>query len=79
LDNDQLQNALRLSDAGAAWCLEQKNYTPQFLAEALIELLASPSKLAKAAAAARAQGRPDAVTRLADVVEELVGREPQSA
>jgi UDP-N-acetylglucosamine--N-acetylmuramyl-(pentapeptide) pyrophosphoryl-undecaprenol N-acetylglucosamine transferase len=79
LDNDQLQNSLRLSDAGAAWCLEQKNYTPQFLAEALIELFASPSKLAKAAAAARAQGRPDAVTRLADVVEELVGRGPQSA
>ena len=79
LDNDQLQNALRLSDAGAAWCLEQKNYTPQFLAEALTGLLASPGKLAKAAAAARAQGRPDAVTRLADLVEELVGRGAQSA
>ena len=38
LDNDQLQNALRLSDAGAAWCLEQKNYTPEFLAEALADL-----------------------------------------
>jgi len=79
LDNDQLQNALRLSDAGAAWCLEQKNYTPQFLAEALADLLTSPSKLEEAAAAARAQGRPDAVTRLADLVEELVGRRPQSA
>jgi UDP-N-acetylglucosamine--N-acetylmuramyl-(pentapeptide) pyrophosphoryl-undecaprenol N-acetylglucosamine transferase len=79
LDNDQLQNALRLSDAGAAWCLEQKNYTPQFLAEALTDLLTSPDKLAEAAAAARAQGHPDAVTRLADLVEELVGRAAQSA
>ena len=79
LDNDQLQNALRLSDAGAAWCLEQKNYTPEFLAQALADLLTSPDKLAEAAAAARARGRPDAVTRLADVVDELVGHGPQSA
>jgi UDP-N-acetylglucosamine--N-acetylmuramyl-(pentapeptide) pyrophosphoryl-undecaprenol N-acetylglucosamine transferase len=79
LDNDQLQNALRLSDAGAAWCLEQKNYTPEFLAEALTDLLTSPDKLAEAAAAAKARGRPDAVTRLADLVEELVGHGPQSA
>jgi UDP-N-acetylglucosamine--N-acetylmuramyl-(pentapeptide) pyrophosphoryl-undecaprenol N-acetylglucosamine transferase len=79
LDNDQLQNALRLSDAGAAWCLEQKNFTPEFLAAALNDLLASPDRLEQAASAARAQGRPDAVTRLADLVEELVGRRPQSA
>jgi UDP-N-acetylglucosamine--N-acetylmuramyl-(pentapeptide) pyrophosphoryl-undecaprenol N-acetylglucosamine transferase len=79
VDNDQLQNALRLSDAGAAWCLEQKNYTAGFLAEALAELLTSPGKLEEAAAAARSQGRPDAVTRLADLVEELVGRGRQSA
>jgi UDP-N-acetylglucosamine--N-acetylmuramyl-(pentapeptide) pyrophosphoryl-undecaprenol N-acetylglucosamine transferase len=79
LDNDQLQNALRLSDAGAAWCLEQKNYTPEFLAGALADLLTSPDRLQAAAAAARAQGRPDAVTRLADLVEELIGRGQQSA
>ena len=79
LDNDQLQNALRLSDAGAAWCMEQKNYTPEFLAEAVANLFASPDTLADAAAAARAQGRPDAVTRLADLVEELVGRRARTA
>jgi UDP-N-acetylglucosamine--N-acetylmuramyl-(pentapeptide) pyrophosphoryl-undecaprenol N-acetylglucosamine transferase len=79
LDNDQLQNALRLSDAGAAWCLEQKNYTPQFLADAVTSLLTAPDTLAEAAAAAKAHGHPDAVTRLADLVEELVGRKPRSA
>jgi UDP-N-acetylglucosamine--N-acetylmuramyl-(pentapeptide) pyrophosphoryl-undecaprenol N-acetylglucosamine transferase len=79
LDDDQLQNALRLSDAGAAWCLEQKNYTPKFLADAVTSLLTSPDTLAEAAAAAKAQGHPDAVTRLADLVEELVGRRPRSA
>jgi UDP-N-acetylglucosamine--N-acetylmuramyl-(pentapeptide) pyrophosphoryl-undecaprenol N-acetylglucosamine transferase len=79
VDNDQLQNAMRLSDAGAAWCLEQKNYSPDFLAKALGELLMSPETLAEAAAAAKAQGRPDAVTRLADLVEELVGLRPRTA
>jgi UDP-N-acetylglucosamine--N-acetylmuramyl-(pentapeptide) pyrophosphoryl-undecaprenol N-acetylglucosamine transferase len=78
VDNDQLQNALRLSDAGAAWCLEQKNYTPEFLAKALTELLTAPDALTQAAAAARSQGRPDAVTRLADLVEELVGLGPRN-
>ena len=79
IDNDQLQNALRLADAGAGWCLEQKNYTPQFLSEALTDLLTSSDKLSEAAAAARALGHPKAVTHLADLVEELVGRTARSA
>ncbi|HEX5958922.1 MAG TPA: undecaprenyldiphospho-muramoylpentapeptide beta-N-acetylglucosaminyltransferase [Hyphomicrobiaceae bacterium] len=79
VDNDQLQNALRLSDAGAAWCLEQKNFTAEFLAKAVTDLLTNPDELAHAAAAAKAQGRPDAVTRLADLVEELVGRKARNA
>jgi UDP-N-acetylglucosamine--N-acetylmuramyl-(pentapeptide) pyrophosphoryl-undecaprenol N-acetylglucosamine transferase len=79
IDNDQLQNALRLADAGAGWCLEQRNYTAQFLAEAVTDLLTSPDKLSEAAAAAKALGRPEAVTHLADLVEELVGRSARSA
>jgi hypothetical protein len=35
--------------------------------------------LAQAAAAAKRQGRPDAVVRLADLVEELVGRGDKTA
>jgi UDP-N-acetylglucosamine--N-acetylmuramyl-(pentapeptide) pyrophosphoryl-undecaprenol N-acetylglucosamine transferase len=79
VDNDQLQNALRLADTGAAWCMEQKNYSPEFLSEALTNLLTSSGTLAEAAAIAKKQGRPDAVTRLADLVGELVGRRPQRA
>jgi UDP-N-acetylglucosamine--N-acetylmuramyl-(pentapeptide) pyrophosphoryl-undecaprenol N-acetylglucosamine transferase len=79
IDNDQLQNALRLADAGAGWCLEQGNYTAQFLAAAVTDLLTSPHKLSEAAAAAKALGRPEAVTHLADLVEELVGRSARSA
>jgi UDP-N-acetylglucosamine--N-acetylmuramyl-(pentapeptide) pyrophosphoryl-undecaprenol N-acetylglucosamine transferase len=79
LDNDQLQNALRLAEAGGAWCMEQKDVTPQSLADAIATLFASPHTLAEAAAAAKAQGRPGAVTDLADLVEELVGQRPRSA
>jgi UDP-N-acetylglucosamine--N-acetylmuramyl-(pentapeptide) pyrophosphoryl-undecaprenol N-acetylglucosamine transferase len=79
IDNDQLQNATRLAESGGAWCIEQKELTPERLANALGRLLGSPHQLAEAAAAAKRQGRPDAVARLADLVEELVGRGEKSA
>jgi UDP-N-acetylglucosamine--N-acetylmuramyl-(pentapeptide) pyrophosphoryl-undecaprenol N-acetylglucosamine transferase len=79
IDNDQLQNARRLTEAGGAWCLEQKDATPQSLANTIAGLLTSPDALLQAAAAAKAQGHPDAVARLADLVEGLIGRRPRSA
>jgi UDP-N-acetylglucosamine--N-acetylmuramyl-(pentapeptide) pyrophosphoryl-undecaprenol N-acetylglucosamine transferase len=45
---------------------------PNELGSLLQALMESPERLAAMAAAARAQGRPDAVERLADRVEELV-------
>lgn len=74
LDNDQLQNASRLAEAGASWCIEQEHLEPTRLADVLSSLLANPEKLATAATAAKAQGRPDAAARLADLVEELMVR-----
>jgi UDP-N-acetylglucosamine--N-acetylmuramyl-(pentapeptide) pyrophosphoryl-undecaprenol N-acetylglucosamine transferase len=79
IDNDQLQNAKRLAESGGAWCIEQKELTPERLASALSRLLSAPDMLAQAAAAAKRQGRPDAVVRLADLVEELVGRGGKTA
>jgi UDP-N-acetylglucosamine--N-acetylmuramyl-(pentapeptide) pyrophosphoryl-undecaprenol N-acetylglucosamine transferase len=73
IDNDQLANALLLDEAGGALCLEQKTLTPEAMADALTRLLGNPDGLAAAAANAKAQGRPDAVLRLADLVEELMG------
>jgi UDP-N-acetylglucosamine--N-acetylmuramyl-(pentapeptide) pyrophosphoryl-undecaprenol N-acetylglucosamine transferase len=68
LDNDQLQNAQRLAESGAAWCIEQKHLSPARLAGDIGILLDDPVGLETAAAAARRLGRPDAVGRLADLV-----------
>ena len=71
LDNDQLQNATRLAESGGAWCIEQKVLTPERLAQEIAAIVQNPARLTAAAAAARSAGRPDAVVRLADLVEEL--------
>jgi UDP-N-acetylglucosamine--N-acetylmuramyl-(pentapeptide) pyrophosphoryl-undecaprenol N-acetylglucosamine transferase len=79
LDNDQLENATRLAESGGAWCIEQRELTPERLAREIERLCRNPSQLVQAAAAARAQGRPEAVQRLADLVEELMGRRGKAA
>ena len=68
IDNDQFANARRLDEAGAAVCLEQKDATAERFAGEFADMFAAPDALAAAAAAAKAQGRPDAVARLADLV-----------
>ncbi len=73
LDNDQLNNATRLAESGAAWCIEQKDLSPERLAAEIAALMQAPQRLAQAAAAAKAAGRPDAVERLADLAQELMG------
>ena len=79
IDNDQLQNALELAESGGAWCIEQKDLTVERLGGAITQLLTSPGALTEAAGAAKRLGRPDAVERLADLVEELMGRSRKSA
>lgn len=71
LDNDQLHNAMRLSETGAAWCIEQDKLTPQVWAKEIAERIGASERLVQTAHAAKAHGRPDAVVALADVVEEL--------
>lgn len=72
LDNDQLQNATRLAEAGGGWCLEQKTLTTERLATVIAGLLGDSAALARAASAAKTCGRPDAVKRLADLAEGLM-------
>jgi len=71
LDNDQKANAEKLARTGAAWAIEQKNFTAAALASMLTSLLADPAQLAAAARAAKAQGQPNAVRDLADLVERI--------
>ncbi len=75
LDNDQLQNANRLADAGGAWCLEQKDGTAQRFTSDVARLMASPADLQSAALKAKTQGRPDAVVQLTALVEGLAKRQ----
>jgi UDP-N-acetylglucosamine--N-acetylmuramyl-(pentapeptide) pyrophosphoryl-undecaprenol N-acetylglucosamine transferase len=73
IDNDQRLNAMRLAESGGAWCIEQEDLSPERLASRIAHLMRAPDELSLAAAAAKRQGRPDAVVRLAELVEELIG------
>jgi UDP-N-acetylglucosamine--N-acetylmuramyl-(pentapeptide) pyrophosphoryl-undecaprenol N-acetylglucosamine transferase len=71
LDNDQLENATRLQEGGGGWCIKQSELTPERLATELERLFTSPELLADAAGKAKAMAPVDAVTKLADLAEEL--------
>ncbi|HEY4344639.1 MAG TPA: undecaprenyldiphospho-muramoylpentapeptide beta-N-acetylglucosaminyltransferase [Parvibaculum sp.] len=73
LDNDQKANAEKLEAAGAGFMIEQKNFSEDALSKRLVALLADAALLGSAAKAALAQGAPNAVRRLADLVE-MLGR-----
>ena len=60
----------------AGWCLEQKAITAEVLTAAVLQALGDPQLLTRVAANAKSLGRPDAVVRLADLVEGLMGRRP---
>jgi UDP-N-acetylglucosamine--N-acetylmuramyl-(pentapeptide) pyrophosphoryl-undecaprenol N-acetylglucosamine transferase len=77
LDNDQLENATRLQDGGGGWCIKQSELTPERLATELERLGGAPELLAGAAAKAKAMAPTEAVSKLADLAEELARlREP---
>lgn len=73
LDNDQLRNATSLAESGGAICIAQDELTADRLRTDLTKIMSDPAMLIAAAANAKSVGRPDAVARLADLVEELSG------
>ncbi|WP_428697822.1 undecaprenyldiphospho-muramoylpentapeptide beta-N-acetylglucosaminyltransferase [Stappia sp.] len=79
LDNDQGRNAEVLARAGGAWPVDQAELSPERLAALFAELMDAPERLAQAAEAARAAGRPDAVSLLADLVEHVAAKTPLDA
>jgi len=74
IDDHQSFNAHAVAEAGGGWLMPQDGFTAPALAARLESLLAMPATLERAAAAARAVGRPDAAVRLADMVMALMNR-----
>ncbi|NQU56454.1 MAG: undecaprenyldiphospho-muramoylpentapeptide beta-N-acetylglucosaminyltransferase [Rhodospirillales bacterium] len=72
VDDHQSINAHALDEAGGGWLMAQETFTPEALAERLASLLGTPRVLSRAAACARTAGRPDAASRLADAICELI-------
>jgi UDP-N-acetylglucosamine--N-acetylmuramyl-(pentapeptide) pyrophosphoryl-undecaprenol N-acetylglucosamine transferase len=70
-DQHQLHNARALERAGAARVIEERDLTPQRLADEIRALLGSLDRLAAMECAARDFSRPQAAERIADLIEEL--------
>lgn len=68
VDDHQTANARAVEKAGGAWVMPQASFAAAALAAMIEQLMADPDRLARAAAAAEAQGRPDAARALADLV-----------
>ena len=73
-DDHQTSNAREMAKAGGARMIGQSRFTPVELAKQMQKLGLEPEALVNAAARARAVGRPNAASDLADLVERT-GRE----
>lgn len=73
VDDHQVKNAHAADDAGAGWLIPEASFTSEVLTERLTSLFTQPATLISAAACARAAGQPDAVERLAEIIEDLMG------
>ena len=70
---EQKANAEAVAQAGGAWIIPEEAFTPEALAIRLEALIAMPTTLAKAAAAARGWGTVSAADNLADCVYDVIG------
>ncbi|EDP64774.1 N-acetylglucosaminyltransferase, MurG [alpha proteobacterium BAL199] len=76
IDDHQTANARAVATAGGARVLPQATTDAATLARVLTEILGDPSMLASMTSAARSAGVPDAVDRLADLVERQANLAP---
>lgn len=74
VDDHQTANARFLADDHAAWLRQQRDLTPEWLAQWLGER--TREELADIAARARAFAQPRSAERIADICEELAGATP---
>jgi UDP-N-acetylglucosamine--N-acetylmuramyl-(pentapeptide) pyrophosphoryl-undecaprenol N-acetylglucosamine transferase len=68
-DDHQRTNAQAMEAAGAARMVEEKDLTGEALARAVTGVLEEPGRLEAMEAASRRLGRPDAASRVADLLE----------
>ncbi|WFE91645.1 undecaprenyldiphospho-muramoylpentapeptide beta-N-acetylglucosaminyltransferase [Roseibium porphyridii] len=71
IDQDQAANAKVLEKAGGAWPIREVDLHPERLAKEIQRFMDAPDMLSKAAERARSVAKPDAVKRLADLVETI--------
>lgn len=71
LDHDQAANAAALQAAGGALLRNEADLDAEAVAKLVGELFGAPERLTTMADAAKAAGRPDATTLLADLVEAI--------
>ncbi|MEJ0091980.1 MAG: UDP-N-acetylglucosamine--N-acetylmuramyl-(pentapeptide) pyrophosphoryl-undecaprenol N-acetylglucosamine transferase [Methylocella sp.] len=77
LDQDQAANAQQFAASGAAIVIAQSAFSPQWLANALIEAQSDHANLDRRATAAKNAGISDAADRLADLVLRIVAETEQ--
>ena len=73
-DDHQRRNADLLANAGAAVVLDQRDLTPERLADVLAELLGDDGRRGRMVEAIRGFARPDAAARIVDRILELAER-----
>ncbi|HLI30002.1 MAG TPA: undecaprenyldiphospho-muramoylpentapeptide beta-N-acetylglucosaminyltransferase, partial [Terriglobia bacterium] len=71
-DSHQLDNARVMERAGGARVMEQRQLTPKSLVEAIRSLVSRSEILLEMDRGARSLARPDAASRIADLIETLV-------
>ena len=72
VDDHQSQNAYAVDEIGGGWLIPENNLTTKVLSDRLVSLLSVPRVLENAGSAAKAAGIPDAASRLADIVIDLM-------
>jgi UDP-N-acetylglucosamine--N-acetylmuramyl-(pentapeptide) pyrophosphoryl-undecaprenol N-acetylglucosamine transferase len=75
IDQDQAANAKVLEKVGGAWPIRQVDLHPERLTKEINRFMTSPEMLKDAAANALSVAKPDAVKRLADLVEQVANKQ----
>lgn len=72
IDDHQSRNAGWMADAGGAWVIAEKDFSAVALARLAQKLVTRKQLLTDAAAKARSLAQPEAASRLADLVEDMI-------